>query len=73
MNHVLVPKHEKVTEEEKLALSEKFSIDFTDLPKINAKDAALAVLEVKEGDIIKITRPSMTSGTSIFYRGVVND
>ena len=73
MNHVLVPKHEKLTEEEKLKLNEKFSIEFTDLPRISIKDPALKDLDVQEGDVIKITRKSQTAGTTHFYRGVVND
>lgn len=73
MKHVLVPKHEKLTDEEIVKLNEQFSVDFTDLPRISAKDPALSGLDAKEGDIIRISRSSITAGTAIFYRGVIND
>jgi DNA-directed RNA polymerase subunit H (RpoH/RPB5) len=40
---------------------------------MHVSDAAIAKLEVKEGDVIKITRVSPTAGTTVFYRGVAND
>jgi len=73
MNHDLIPKHEKLTEDEKTELNDKFNITFIDLPRIKLKDAAIKDLDVQEGDVIKITRPSQTAGTSVFYRGVAND
>ena len=70
-NHILVPKHEKCSETEKKALLQKCAAEIKDLPKININDAALYSLDVKPGDIIKITRDSPTSGKSIFYRVVI--
>ncbi|MDO8660975.1 MAG: DNA-directed RNA polymerase subunit RpoH/Rpb5 C-terminal domain-containing protein, partial [Candidatus Woesearchaeota archaeon] len=43
-----------------------------ELPRILAKDPALEGLDAKEGDLIKITRKSMTAGEALFYRRVVN-
>ena len=71
--HVLVPKHSKASQKEKEDLLKKFNITFKELPKISKKDAALRELEVKQGDIVKITRQSPTAGTSIFYRGVSDE
>ena len=72
--NVLVPKHEKISEEEKKELFEKFKISDRELPKITINDPALKGLEdVKVGDVIKITRKSQTAGTAIYYRGVSND
>jgi DNA-directed RNA polymerase subunit H len=73
MDHVLVPKHEKLTEEEKQKLFEDYEISFQDLPKIKIKDKAIGELEAQEGDVIKITRPSSTAGEAYFYRGVISN
>ena len=70
-NHVLVPKHEKCSESEKKQLLQQYKADIKDLPKINIQDAALYNIDVKPGDIIKITRRSPTAGESIFYRVVI--
>jgi DNA-directed RNA polymerase subunit H len=72
-NNVLVPKHEKISEEEKKELFEKFNITDRELPKILKNDPALRGMDVKAGDVIKITRKSPTAGTAIYYRGVTND
>ncbi len=71
--HVLVPKHEKISEEEKKELFKKLSITERELPKITLNDPAIQGFDVKLGDVIKITRESSTAGISIYYRGVSND
>lgn len=71
--HILVPKHEKISTKDRDELYKKHSITFTELPKIFKSDSALNGLDVKEGDVIKITRESPTAGTAVFYRGVVNE
>ncbi len=70
--HALVPKHSKATEKEKKELLEKYSATLKDLPKITSIDPALQELDVKEGDIVRVERNSLTAGKSIFYRRVVN-
>lgn len=70
--HILVPKHIKLTEEEKKKLLGEYSLSLMELPKISMRDPAIAHLNVKEGDVIKIIRESPTSGEAVFYRGVVN-
>lgn len=72
-NHVLVPKHTKLSEKDKKSLLEKYNISFNKLPKIMVSDPGLAKLGAKVGDVIKIDRPSITAGKTVFYRGVVND
>lgn len=72
-SNVLVPKHSKLSDKEKEKLLEKYSINFNKLPKILVTDPAISGLEPKEGDVIRIIRPSATAGSAIFYRGVVND
>ncbi len=71
-NHILVPKHSKISEKEKKELLEKYSINLKDLPKVLIKDSAVLDLDVKEGDIIKILRKSQTAGEFVFYRRVVS-
>ena len=68
--HVLVPKHAKLSEKEKDELFKRYNITLRELPKILKDDPALASLDVKPGDVIKITRKSPTAGESVFYRGV---
>lgn len=70
-NHILVPKHEKCSETEKKNVLQKFGAEIKDFPKININDAALYNLDVKPGDLIKITRDSPTAGKAIFYRVVI--
>ncbi len=68
--HRLVPTHEVLDEAALEELYEKFDIDPTNLPSILATDAALKGLDVKVGDVIKITRPSPTAGEAKYYRRV---
>ncbi|MEA2037135.1 MAG: DNA-directed RNA polymerase subunit H [Nanoarchaeota archaeon] len=70
--HILVPEHTKLNEKEKKELLNKYKISLKELPKIGKKDAAISHLDVKEGDVIKVTRNSPTAGEAIFYRGVIN-
>lgn len=73
VEHVLIPKHIKLSEKEKKELFEKYNISMKEIPKMRKDDPALLKLNVNAGDIIKIIRKSETSGESIFYRGVVNE
>jgi DNA-directed RNA polymerase subunit H len=70
--HYLVPKQAKLSEKEKEKLLEDYKITTISLPKINIKDASIANLKAKEGDIIKITRQNPYVGETIFYRCVIN-
>ncbi len=71
--HLLVPKHTKASDSETKLLLEKYKIQVKSLPKIFNTDSAIAGLDVKAGDIIKIERESKTAGTSIYYRVVVDE
>ena len=70
--HILVPEHSKLTKQEIQKLLEKYKIVLNDLPKILLTDPAIEKLNVKPGDVIKITRDSPTAGKSIYYRVVTN-
>ena len=70
--HLLVPEHSKLTKKEIQELLEKYNLSLNELPKMLLTDPAITNLNVKSGDVIKITRDSPTAGTSIYYRVVIN-
>lgn len=72
-NHNLVPKHSKLSKDEIEELCKRYLITVKDLPRINHKDAAIATMNVKENDVVKIERKSPTAGLSVFYRRVSRD
>ncbi|MFW5990866.1 MAG: DNA-directed RNA polymerase subunit H [Candidatus Nanoarchaeia archaeon] len=73
LKHELVPKHTKLNQKEKKALLEKYNMTLANLPKISVNDPAIASLNVKGGDIIKIERESLTAGKTVYYRGVTSE
>lgn len=68
--HALIPKQIKLSEKDKNELFKKYGISFRELPKIKKNDPAIANMDIKPGDIIKITRKSPTAGEIEFYRAV---
>jgi len=70
--HIFVPKHTKLSDEEKQKILEQFNISLHQLPRIHKTDPAIAQLDAKPGDVIKIERKSVTTGKSFFYRVVAN-
>lgn len=73
LKHILVPKHEKISDTEKQSLFEQYHISEKDLPKIPITDPAIRHMDLRVGDVIKITRDSLTAGKVYFYRGVSNE
>ena len=69
--HIYVPKHTKLTKQEKADLLKKYNISIDELPRITKSDKAIAHLNIDNGDIVKIARKSHTAGESIYYRVVV--
>ncbi len=72
VTHVLVPKHELLSEKEVNKLITDYNIIKEQLPSIMLNDPALSELEVKAGDVVKITRENPITGTSYAYRLIVN-
>lgn len=70
-DHMLVPKHEVLSEKESEELLRILGISKEQLPKIKADDPIVKEIGAKPGDIVKITRKSLTAGESVFYRLVV--
>ena len=68
--HILVPKHELLTETEKEELLKRYGITIRQLPRILSSDPAIQHLNAKVGDVIKIIRKSPTAGEVVYYRVV---
>jgi DNA-directed RNA polymerase subunit H (RpoH/RPB5) len=71
--HVLVPKHTKATQKDEKMLLEKYNLTARELPRIFVSDPAIQHLEVEEGDIVKIVRPSITAKEVTVFRRVARD
>lgn len=68
--HELVPKHTKLSEKDMKELFKKYSIVLQNLPRIFKDDPAIQNLNVKDGDVVKISRKSPTAGETEFFRRV---
>lgn len=70
-NHIYQPKHEILPRKEAEEILKKYNTKPSQLPYIMISDKAIEDLDVRPGDIIKITRKSPTAGESVYYRFVV--
>jgi DNA-directed RNA polymerase subunit H len=68
LNHVNVPLHEVLVDEEAKALLKKYGIVKEQLPKIRSNDPAAKVIGAQPGQIVRITRNSPTAGKAVAYR-----
>lgn len=73
LSHVLVPKHEVLSEEEAKKVLEEYGVSPNQLPYMLVSDPVAKAIGAKEGDIVKIIRSSETAGTSVYYRYVVRE
>jgi DNA-directed RNA polymerase subunit H len=71
--HKLVPNHSILTKQETDALLKEYSIKLVNLPRLFTDDPiAIALGAVVEGDVVKITRKSLTIVDTVkTYRFVV--
>jgi DNA-directed RNA polymerase subunit H (RpoH/RPB5) len=68
-HHVLVPKHEIVHDKGEIeSLLKVYQLKRNQLPIILKTDPMARYLDVKAGDVIKITRKSPSAGEAILYR-----
>lgn len=70
-NHIYQPRHEILPRKEAEEIMKKYNAKPSQLPYIMSSDKGIEDLDVRPGDIIKITRKSPTAGESVYYRYVV--
>lgn len=70
IQHVLVPEHTVLSDEEAKKVLEKFNISPAQLPAIKASDPIAKVLNAEAGKIIKVERKTQTENI-VYYRIVV--
>jgi DNA-directed RNA polymerase I, II, and III subunit RPABC1 len=71
VSHHFVPDHHVLNKEEHDAFFEAYKIKKINIPKIKVSDPIARYYKMQVGDIVKITRTSITTGHSIMYRCVV--
>ncbi len=73
VDNILVPKYEILEREteEFLTFCEKYNCKKRNIPKLFLHDPMARYYNLKKGDIVRIIRPSETSGYSPFYRLVI--
>lgn len=70
--HVLMPEIVKLSDKEKSELLEKYSITTKELPKMLLSDSSIEGMDIKEEDVVKILRKSLTSNEAVYYRCIIN-
>lgn len=71
IEHISVPKHEILSDEETELLIEAYNTRKRDMPKILTTDPAARYYNMQAGQICRILRPSETAGIVPFYRLVI--
>jgi DNA-directed RNA polymerase subunit H (RpoH/RPB5) len=71
VDYVMIPKHEVLTKEEVEAFYKEFNCKKRNMPKMLTSDPVARYYNVDHGDIMRILRPSITSGVAPAYRLVV--
>ena len=66
--HELVPKHWIASDDEIKMVLNHYKIEKAQLPRIASNDPAVKVLGALPGQVLRIERDSLTSGTSYYYR-----
>lgn len=70
-NHTYQPRHEILSKNQAEEILKKYNTKPSQLPYMMIDDKGIEDLDVRPGDIVKITRRSATAGESVYYRYVV--
>ena len=70
MKHVLVPRHDVLSDKEAVELLTKYNVSVEQLPKIYASDPVARAIRAKPGQIVRIKRQSPTAGVAHAFRVV---
>lgn len=70
-DHVLVPKHSILSDEEKKQVLTDFNATEEQFPFLFGTDPVVREIGAKPGDMVKISRVSDTAGETTYYRFVV--
>jgi DNA-directed RNA polymerase subunit H len=70
-DHVLVPKHEILSDVEKKEILTKFNTTEEQFPFLFSNDPVAREISAKPGDMVRISRVSDTAGKTTYYRFVV--
>jgi len=69
LNHVLVPHHRILNENEVVTMKQKYNIiNNTQLPEISRFDPVACAIGIRPGEICEITRPSKVAIETKYYR-----
>jgi len=71
LNHVMVPDHTIMSEDEVRTLLAHYNITTEQLPKIFHDDPAVKAINAKVDDVIRVVRISHTAGRAESYRLVI--
>lgn len=72
INHIMYPSFRPLTIEEKEQVLSEYDLKLKDFPRIEKVDFIVRYFNLKCGDLLEITRPSIASGDAIMYRVVTN-
>ena len=72
VDHMYIPKHILLTEEEKEIFYKEYNVSNEQLQKISIFDPVSRYYNAKKNDIFRIIRPSDITGTTFSYRLVIN-
>ena len=71
IDHHLQPRFEVLSNDEKKNFFKQYNTKPSEMPKMFSTDIIARYYKLIDGDIVRIIRPSITSGYTVFYRIVV--